>query len=102
MKDIDDPPKKRKRAELDPEIAADFQKLRQDYHTLELEAKASHDPASEPLPNIAAYHPSFTKAESLAKNVIRQVQETVVTGEDQDDEAKYMKEVLAAHAAPIR
>jgi hypothetical protein len=95
-----DSPKKRKRSELDPEIAAEFQRLRTTYPMLDLDATAKHDPASEPLPEISAYHPSFAKAESIAQGVIRRVQETVMSGEDQDEEASYMKELLSAHAAP--
>jgi hypothetical protein len=99
-KDSDDPLKKRKRLELDPEIAAEFQKLRTTYPLLDLDATAKHDPAAEPLPEISAYHPSFAKAERIAQGVIRQVQEMVMLGKDQDEEAKYMKELLSAHAAP--
>jgi hypothetical protein len=96
----DDPPKKRKRPELDPEIAAEFQRLRTTYPLLDSDAKAKHDPATEPLPEISAYHPSFAKAESIAQGVIRQAQESVMSGEDQDEESSYMKELLCAHAAP--
>jgi hypothetical protein len=43
--------------------------------TLDGDAMLRYDPTSEPLPTIPAYHPSFTKAEELAKGLNRDVQD---------------------------
>jgi hypothetical protein len=38
---------------------------------------------------MASYHPSFARAENMAKCIIRRTQETVMLNEDHVDEAEY-------------
>lgn len=68
-----------------------MEKLSEEYRSLEPDSASRHDP-----PRLPAYHPSFSKS----KNIIHDVQDTIVTSGDQDDETRYMKDCLNEVAAP--
>ncbi|KAF1952573.1 hypothetical protein CC80DRAFT_176931 [Byssothecium circinans] len=96
----EDGSKKRKRAVLHPEIAAYLERLTQEYNQLDPDGKTYHSPASEPLPQLPAYHDAFPKAEKMSMGIVRKLQETVIMSGEEDHESKYMQDCLAQIAAP--
>lgn len=52
----------------------------------------THDPDSEPLPDLPMYHPSVKVVESLSSQLISEFQYFINGSEYQDDETKYLLE----------
>ncbi|KAF2642852.1 hypothetical protein P280DRAFT_548265 [Massarina eburnea CBS 473.64] len=90
---------KRKRSAVDPEIAAYFDRRIQEFAQLHSDSKSRHLPTSEPLPDLPVYHELFPRAQDQAISIVRNLQETVASGET-DTESSYMLDCLEQIATP--